>query len=84
MPSAKAFLVSFPMYMYRMQTKKFAYGLDFFQRCVLKFKAKPGVTNSQIAAFLGLELGDPVHSGRRTLKEGCCRHQGGEAGAIFR
>jgi len=56
MPSAKAFLVSFPMYMYRMQTKKFAYGLDFFQRCVLKFKAKPGISNSQIAAYLGLEL----------------------------
>lgn len=68
MPSAKAFLVSFPMYMYRMQTKKFAYGLDFFQRCVLKFKAKPGVTNSQIAAFLGLEL-DLVDS-----IEGVLRH----------
>lgn len=68
MPSAKAFLVSFPMYMYRMQTKKFAYGLDFFQRCVLKFKAKPGITNSQIAAFLGLEL-DLVDS-----IEGVLRH----------
>lgn len=68
MPSAKAFLVSFPMYMYRMQTKKFAYGLDFFQRCVLKFKAKPGITNSQISAFLGLEL-DLVNS-----IEGVLRH----------
>lgn len=54
-PSPKALLVSFPMYMYRLKTRKFEYGIDFFQKAVLMFKSRPGVSNSTIAACLGLE-----------------------------
>ena len=36
-PSPKAELISFPMYMYRIKTKKFKEGLDFFQKSVLLF-----------------------------------------------
>ena len=54
-PSPKAFLVSIPMNMYRIQTKKFKYGLDFFQKAVLSLKFNPKVTFSDIATYLGLE-----------------------------
>lgn len=54
-PGSKALLVSFPMYMYRLKTRKFEYGIDFFQKAVLMFKSRPDVSNSTIAACLGLE-----------------------------
>lgn len=54
-PSPKALLVSFPMYMFRLKTRKFEYGVDFFQKAVLMFKSRPGISNSTIAACLGLE-----------------------------
>lgn len=61
-PNAKSFLVSIPMYMYRIKTKQFEYGLDFFQKAVLMLKSRPGITNTTIAACLGLdeELVDEV------------------------
>ncbi len=54
-PGPKAFLVSLPMYMYRIKTKKFEYGMDFFQKSLLMFKTRPGISNSTIAACLGLD-----------------------------
>lgn len=54
-PSPKALLVSFPMYMFRLKTRKFEYGVDFFQKAVLMFKSRSGVSNSTIAACLGLD-----------------------------
>ena len=54
-PGPKAFPISIPMYMYRIKTKKFRYGLDFFQKAVLRFRAKPGIENYQIGACLGLD-----------------------------
>ena len=54
-PGPKAKLVSIPMYMYRIKTNKFKYGLDYFQKAVLMFKSKPGVENATIAACLGLD-----------------------------
>lgn len=54
-PSRKAILVSIPMNMYRIQTHKFDYGMNFFQKAVLSLKANPQVTNSDIADFLGWE-----------------------------
>lgn len=53
-PSPKTMLISIPMYMYRIKTKKYEYGLDFFQRAFLKFKFRPDVDNTTIAACLGL------------------------------
>ena len=47
-PGPMAFPVSIPMYMYRIKTRKFKFGLDFFQKAVLRFKAKPGIENYQI------------------------------------
>lgn len=54
-PGPMAFPVSIPMYMYRIKTRKFKFGLDFFQKAVLRFKAKPGIENYQIAACLGFD-----------------------------
>ena len=72
-PGPKAFLVSLPMYMYRIKTKKFEYGLDFFQKSLLMFKTRPGISNSTIGACLGLDedlinevQGVLVHSGYLT------------------
>lgn len=69
-PGPKAFLVSLPMYMYRIKTKKFEYGLDFFQKSLLMFKTRPGISNSTIGTCLGLDedlinevQGVLVHSG---------------------
>lgn len=53
-PSPKAIFISLPMYMFRLKTRKFEYGIDFFQKAVLMFKTR-GIDNSTIAACLGLE-----------------------------
>jgi len=55
-PSPKCLLVSIPMYMYRIETNEFSHGLNFFQKTVLKFKAKPGFKDETIAEYLGFDL----------------------------
>lgn len=54
-PSSKYIMVAIPMYMYRVETNEFSHGLNFFQKTVLKFKAKPGIQDETIANFLGLD-----------------------------
>ncbi|MCS4432849.1 hypothetical protein [Aquiflexum gelatinilyticum] len=41
--------------MYRIETNEFEHGLNFFQKLVLKFKAKPGMKDETIAEFTGLD-----------------------------
>ncbi len=48
-------MVSIPLYMYRVETNEFEYGLNFFQKVVLKFKAKPNIENEIIAELTGLD-----------------------------
>jgi hypothetical protein len=54
-PSPKSIMVAIPMYMYRIKTNSFSYGLNFFQKAILKFKVKPGIKNETIAQYLGLD-----------------------------
>lgn len=54
-PSPKTVLVTIPMYMYRIKTTKLEYGLDFFQKAVLKLKYRSDVDNTTIARYLCLE-----------------------------
>jgi hypothetical protein len=54
-PSRKSFLTAIPMYRYRIETNEFSYGLNFFQKAVLKLKARPGTANATIANLLGLD-----------------------------
>lgn len=44
------------MNLYRIQTYKFESGLNFFQKAILRFKAKPGISNEKIAELLGLDV----------------------------
>lgn len=48
-------MVSIPLYMYRVETNEFEHGLNFFQKVVLKFKAKPNIKNETIALLTGLD-----------------------------
>lgn len=48
-------MVSIPLYMYRVETNEFEHGLNFFQKVVLKFKAKPNIKNETIAQLIGLD-----------------------------
>jgi hypothetical protein len=48
-------MVAIPLYMYRIETNEFEYGLNFFQKLVLKFKAKPGIKDETISAYTGLD-----------------------------
>jgi hypothetical protein len=41
--------------MYRVETDEFEHGLNFFQKVVLKFKAKPNIKNETIAQLTGLD-----------------------------
>jgi hypothetical protein len=41
--------------MYRVETNEFEHGLNFFQKVVLKFKAKPNIKNETIAKLTGLD-----------------------------
>jgi hypothetical protein len=43
------------MYRYRIETNEFSYGLNFFQKAILKLKARPGTKNETIAKLLGLD-----------------------------
>lgn len=54
-PSKYAFLVAIPFWMYRIQSNKFTDGLNFFQRTVLKFLAKPGISVDTISAYMGVD-----------------------------
>lgn len=54
-PSPKCIMVSIPLYMYRIETSEFNYGLNFFQKIILKFKAKPGIKDEIIAEYTGLD-----------------------------
>ena len=54
-PSKKYLMVSIPLYMYRVETNEFEHGLNFFQKVVLKFKAKPNIKNETIAQITGLD-----------------------------
>lgn len=54
-PSKKYIMVSIPLYMYRVETNEFEHGLNFFQKVVLKFKAKPNIKNETIAQLIGLD-----------------------------
>lgn len=48
-------MVSIPLYMYRVETNEFEHGLNFFQKVVLKFKAKSNIKNETIAQLTGLD-----------------------------
>lgn len=48
-------MVSIPLYMYRVETNEFEHGLNFFQKVMLKFKAKPNIKNETIALLTGLD-----------------------------
>lgn len=48
-------MVSIPLNMYRIETNEFDHGLNFFQKIVLKFKAKPGIRDEVIAEFTSLD-----------------------------
>lgn len=54
-PSKKYLMVSIPLYMYRVETNEFEHGLNFFQKVVLKFKAKPNIKIETIAKLTGLD-----------------------------
>jgi hypothetical protein len=54
-PSKKYLMVSIPLYMYRVETNEFEHGLNFFQKVVLKFRAKPNIKNETIAQLTGLD-----------------------------
>ena len=48
-------MVCIPFYMYRIETNEFEHGLNFFQKIVLKFKARPGIKDEAIAEYTGLD-----------------------------
>ena len=54
-PSKYSFLVAIPFNMYRIQTYKYADGLNFFQRVVLKFMAKPGISIEMISSIMDVD-----------------------------
>ncbi len=54
-PNRTGVLLAIPMYMYRIETLKIDYGINFFQKAVLMFKTKPGIDDSTIANCLGLD-----------------------------
>ena len=54
-PSKYSFLVAIPFNMYRIQTHKYSDGLNFFQRAVLKFLAKPGIGIEMISSIMDVD-----------------------------
>lgn len=54
-PSKKSMVIGIPMLEYRIQTNDFKYGLNFFQKAILKFKSRPGFPNSMISQYLGID-----------------------------
>jgi hypothetical protein len=54
-PNKTGVLLAIPMYMYRIETYKLSYGINFFQKAVLMFKTRPGIDNETIANCLGLD-----------------------------
>lgn len=55
-PSNKKWLVGIPMYMFRVQTRDFMMGLNFFQKAILKFKSRAGFPDEKIAEYLGIDI----------------------------
>ena len=54
-PNKTGVLLAIPMYMYRIETLRIEYGINFFQKAVLMFKTKPGIDNGTISNCLGLD-----------------------------
>ncbi len=54
-PAPPRILIAIPMYLYRVETNEFSHGLNFFQITILKFKAKSGINNEDIARYTGLD-----------------------------
>ena len=54
-PNKTGVLLAIPMYMYRIETFRIEYGINFFEKAVLMFKTKPGIENDTIANCLGLD-----------------------------
>lgn len=48
-------MVAIPMNLFRVETNEFSYGLNFFQKTVLKFKAYPGMKDEAIANYIGFD-----------------------------
>lgn len=55
-PSKKSMVVGIPMLEYRIQTNDFKFGLNFFQKAILKFKSRPGFPDELIAKYLGIDV----------------------------
>lgn len=83
-PSPKCLMVAIPLYMYRIETNEFEHGLNFFQKLVLKFKAKPGIKDETISSYTGLDpkLIGIVTSGLQNMglinEHGSLNHKGKE------
>ena len=75
-PSKYSFLLAIPYYMYRIQTRKFTDGLNFFQRAILKFMAKPGVSAEAIASIMDIDI-RLVNLVVKQLKEKKCIDENG-------
>lgn len=54
-PSPKSMMVAIPMNLFRVETNEFSYGLNFFQKTVLKFKAYAGMKDEAIANYIGFD-----------------------------
>lgn len=54
-PSSEYKLIAIPMYMYRVETDEFTHGLNFFQKTILKLKARPNTKDERIAELLGFD-----------------------------
>lgn len=54
-PSSMCRMVTFPLYMYRIRTKKFITGINFFQKAVLRFKNCPSVNEEDIVNATGFD-----------------------------
>lgn len=55
-PSPMCFLITIPLYMYRIRTSSFVTDINFFQRAILRFMANPLVKTEDISTALGLDL----------------------------
>ena len=83
-PNKTGVLLAIPMYMYRIETYKIEYGINFFQKAVLMFKTKPGIDNSTIANCLGLDeklvdvVAEQLVTSRLLTVDGRLTHKGQE------
>lgn len=54
-PSPMCFLITIPLYMYRIRTSSFLSDINFFQKAVLRLKANPLVSVEDISMVLGID-----------------------------